>query len=59
MIGMSDVKKSDVDEQVILDKLDRELDSMIDKLAGTEMDRDPAIETAVVEATQHRDADDE
>jgi hypothetical protein len=59
IIGMSDVKKSDVDEQVILQKLDRELDSMIDKLAGTEMDYDPAIENASVEATLHADSDDE
>jgi hypothetical protein len=56
---MSDVKKSDADEQVILDKLDHELDSMIDKLAGTEMDYDPASEAAAVEATQQPDSDDE
>jgi|HubBroStandDraft_3_1064219.scaffolds.fasta_scaffold2808823_1 hypothetical protein len=56
---MLDVKKSDVDEQALLEKLDRELDSMIEKLAGTEMDYDPATAAAAVEATQRADSDHE
>ena len=35
------------------------LDSMIDKLAGTEMDYDPAIAAAALEATQHADDSDD
>ena len=57
---MVDVKKSEPSEKEILEKLDHELDEMIEQLAGTEMDHDPAIEEAAVEATLlPEDADDE
>jgi hypothetical protein len=46
---MSDIKKSDDGEQEILNRLENELDSMIDKLAGTDADYDPAIEIAALE----------
>ncbi len=55
MMTMADVKKSDADERTILERLDRELDSMIDRLAGTEADFDPAIETAALEAIERED----
>ncbi|HVN29498.1 MAG TPA: hypothetical protein VMT64_13465 [Candidatus Binataceae bacterium] len=49
---MADVKESESDEKV-LERLDNELDKMVDQLGGTEMDYDPAIAAAAVEATQH------
>ena len=57
---MSDIKKSDDSEQTIRRRRENELDSMIDKLAGTDADYDPAIEAAALEAIEQcDDADDE
>jgi hypothetical protein len=52
---MSDIKKSDDGEQEILNRLENELDSMIDKLAGTDADYDPAIEIAALEFVANSD----
>jgi hypothetical protein len=56
----ADIKKSDDGERADLNRLDSELDSMIDELAGSDSDYDPTIEAAALEAIERADdADDE
>ena len=50
---MRNLSESETDERKIFARLDGELDEMIARLAGTEMDCDPAIEVASLEATKN------
>jgi len=57
---MIDVKKKpDSSDQAILEKLNEELGPMIEELAGTELDYDPAVEAASIEAIRNSDTDEE
>lgn len=56
---MAGVKKSETGEKRILSGLDHELNDMIEELAGTEMDYDPAIEAVSIEAILNSDLDED